>query len=198
MVCTPRVAAAANSSSSASPIPLGPTHAYSVAVAARASCTIHPEAVTNDPRSATMIAQDDGKVRFDFGSPAIASAWGTRRSLRHDTDDGPLRAATRSAGTRPRVLACRPAHLLGEDQARRRVEVVHGLHEEHENVGLAGCLLHACLRLWRPGPQHRSPREVHGRLDPLAPFGRQQRHDAHERAAQDRDVCASTNGRDRA
>ena len=81
MVSTPRVAAAANSSSSTSPIPLGPTHAYSVAVAAGASCTIHPEGVTNDPRSATMIAQDDGKVRFDFASPAIVSAWGTRLTL---------------------------------------------------------------------------------------------------------------------
>jgi hypothetical protein len=28
-----------------------------------------------------MIAQDDGKVRFDFASPAIASAWGTRLTL---------------------------------------------------------------------------------------------------------------------
>jgi hypothetical protein len=80
MTATPR-AAAGNGSSSVTPVPVGPTHAYSVAVAPGASCSIHPEGVTNDPsRNTTLIAPSDGKVRFDI-APAAAAAWGTKLTL---------------------------------------------------------------------------------------------------------------------
>src|ERR1700733_5434627 len=75
------LAAAGNAAATPDTVPTGPTHAYSVAIAPGASCSIHPEGITNDPsRSATVIVRDDGKVRFDV-APAAAAAWGTRLTL---------------------------------------------------------------------------------------------------------------------
>lgn len=80
MVSTPRAAAAGNGSQ-ASPVPVGPTQAYSVTISHGASCSIHPEGITNDPsRNVTLVARDDGKIRFDI-VPSAAAAWGTRLTV---------------------------------------------------------------------------------------------------------------------
>jgi hypothetical protein len=70
-----------SSRSNANAAPPGPTHAYSIATVPWTSCSIHPEGITNDPsRSETVVARDDGKLRFDIAS-AATTAWGTRLTV---------------------------------------------------------------------------------------------------------------------
>jgi hypothetical protein len=137
-------AAAGSSSSSSSGPTLGPTHAYSVVVGAGASCSIHPQGVTNDSsRITTLIAHDDGKVRFDI-APAAATSWGAKLALDCnlstasqtfvvDLNDSSTFASESAADLRPVKTGVRPP-LTGDLTAIPVTQLVQGRYPLRPDV----------------------------------------------------------------
>jgi hypothetical protein len=109
------------------------------------SCSIHPEGVTNDPSlSETLVAHEDGKVRFDIAH-AAATAWGTRLSLDCatnnasqsylvDLNDNSTFTSESATGLQPVKTGVRPP-LTGDLTAIPNSQLVQGHYPMRPDVG---------------------------------------------------------------